>query len=165
MSRILKLIPNLFTLCNLGSGVIGLVFIVSGIAMAAFFFILLSAIFDFFDGKVARKLKVTGEFGAELDSLADVVSFGVVPALAVFNVAPPTFIAKLALVLFPMAGALRLARFNLNPTVGYFEGLPIPAAGIGAGVLLWIPALYPYAPWIVLVLAFLMVSKIRVPKI
>lgn len=161
---IFQTIPNLFTLSNLGSGVVALVFIMNGMPQVVLFFMLLSAVFDYFDGKMARKFKVSGEFGAELDSLADVVSFGVVPALALFEAVPHSFIAKLALVFFPMAGALRLARFNINPTTGYFEGLPIPAAGIILGILLRIPELYGLSPWLALLLAWLMVSKIRVPK-
>ncbi len=163
--RFVESIPNLFTLSNLGSGVIALVFIANHLPTVATVFIFLSAVFDFLDGKVARKLKVASEFGVELDSLADIVSFGVVPALALYETVPHHLVSTLDLLFFPFAGALRLARFNTRPTVGYFEGLPIPAAGIITGLLLWAPVLYGIVPYVALLLAFFMVSKIRVKKL
>lgn len=165
MHRLLRAAPNLFTLANLSCGVIALVFIVNHLSAVVSFLLMLSALFDFFDGKVARRLKVTSEFGVELDSLADLISFGVVPALAVYETVPNTIVSTFNLILFPIAGALRLARFNTHPTEGYFEGLPITAAGLIVGVLLWAPALISLLPFISIILALLMVSKIRIAKL
>lgn len=165
MFRIVETIPNLFTLSNLGSGVLALVFIVNHLPAVATVMILLSAFFDFLDGKVARKLKVASEFGVELDSLADIVSFGVVPALALYETVPHNIVSTLDLLFFPFAGALRLARFNTRPTVGFFEGLPIPAAGIILGLLLWCPGFSGVVQYVALLLSFLMVSKMRIKKL
>jgi CDP-diacylglycerol--serine O-phosphatidyltransferase len=164
MVRVVKTIPNLFTLANLVSGVFALVFIVNHFPRVATLFILLAALFDFLDGRIARKLRVTSELGVQLDSLADLVSFVVVPALALYETVPHHFLSTLSLILFPIAGALRLSRFNIRPTVGYFEGLPVPAAGITVGVLLWLPFVYSIVPIISVILSFLMVSTIRVKK-
>jgi CDP-diacylglycerol---serine O-phosphatidyltransferase len=165
LSRIVQFAPNIFTLSNLGSGVIALTFIVNHLPLAATIFVLLSTFFDFMDGRVARSLKVTSEFGVELDSLADVVSFGVVPALALYETVPYHMVSVFALILFPLAGALRLARFNTRPTVGFFEGLPIPAAGLTLCFFLWFPISYALVPYIALLLSFLMISKLRIKKL
>lgn len=165
MDRLIKAAPNLFTLSNLSCGVIALVFIVNHMPTFAILMIVFSTVFDFLDGKVARKLKVTSEFGVELDSLADLISFGVVPSLILYETVPHHVISTVDLIFFPIAGALRLARFNTRPTVGYFEGLPITAAGLILGILLWIPVVHPFTPYIALLLALLMISRLRVIKL
>jgi CDP-diacylglycerol--serine O-phosphatidyltransferase len=130
--------------------------------MLSSIFIFIAAIFDLLDGRVARKLKVNSEFGVELDSLADIVSFGVAPALLFHSISAPSILTSLAFILFPTMGALRLAKFSAKPTIGYFKGLPIPAAGLplaGMGMFFYSNA------WITLILAFLMVSPIRFKKL
>ena len=120
--------------------------------------IFFSAVLDFLDGRIARKLKVNSEFGVELDSLADIVSFGVAPALLFHTIATPSILTSLAFILFPTMGALRLAKFSIKPTIGYFKGLPIPVAGLSLAGM----ALFSYSnAWITLILALLMVSPIR----
>ncbi|MBP0725506.1 CDP-diacylglycerol--serine O-phosphatidyltransferase [Bacillus sp. RG28] len=161
-SQIVKTIPNLFTIGNLLCGILSITFNMSGFLDTASIFIFLSAILDLLDGRIARKLKVNSEFGVELDSLADIVSFGVAPALLFHTIATPSILTSLAFILFPTMGALRLAKFSVKPTIGYFKGLPIPAAGLtlaGMGMFSYSNA------WITLILAFLMVSPIRVKKI
>ena len=165
MQRIIQFFPNIFTLANLSSGMTALVLIVNHLPRYATILILFSALFDLFDGKVARALKVTSEFGVELDSLADVVSFGVVPALAFYETSPGHLLSALVLILFPIAGALRLARFNTRPKVGYFEGLPITAAGLILCLLLWIPIYFNAIAYAALLFSILMVSKIRFKKL
>lgn len=160
--QLIKAIPNLFTLGNLLCGVISITLNMSGFIEAASIFIFFSAVLDLLDGRIARKLKVNSELGVELDSLADIVSFGVAPALLFHSIAAPSILTSLAFILFPMMGALRLARFSVKPTIGYFKGLPIPAAGLplaGMGFFSYSNA------WITLILALLMVSPIRVKKI
>lgn len=164
LERIIKFTPNFFTLSNLSCGVIALVFIVNHHPIPATILVFVAAFCDLFDGKVARKLKVDSEFGVELDSLSDVVSFGVVPALMVYETVPHHMISNFVLILFPIGGALRLARFNSRPTSGFFEGLPITAAGLITSGLLWFESIYWLVPYIALLLAILMVSKIRVKK-
>ncbi|MGG2027795.1 CDP-diacylglycerol--serine O-phosphatidyltransferase [Gottfriedia sp. S16(2024)] len=161
-SQVVKSIPNLLTIGNLLCGVLSITFNMSGLIMISSIFIFIAAFFDLLDGRVARKLKVNSEFGVELDSLADIVSFGVAPALLFHSISAPSILTSLAFILFPTIGALRLAKFSAKPTIGYFKGLPIPAAGLplaGMGMFFYSNA------WITLILAFLMVSPIRFKKL
>jgi CDP-diacylglycerol---serine O-phosphatidyltransferase len=162
LKHIVKAVPNLFTIGNLLCGVFSITLNMSGLLELSSIFIFLSAVFDLLDGRIARKLKVNSELGVELDSLADIVSFGVAPALLFHSIAAPSIFTSLAFILFPTFGALRLARFSVKPTIGYFKGLPIPAAGLplaGMGFFSYSNA------WITILLAFLMVSPIRVKKL
>src|SRR6202042_512519 len=105
-------------------------------------FIGCAAVIDFFDGLVARLLKATSEMGKQLDSLADVVSFGVAPGLIVYEFLRMSYAQQtdgldvntlllLPAFLIPCAGAYRLARFNIDTSQSYgFKGVPIPAAGL-----------------------------------
>lgn len=161
-SQVVKSIPNLLTIGNLVCGVLSITLNMSGLIMLSSIFIFIAAFFDLLDGRVARKLKVDSEFGVELDSLADIVSFGVAPALLFHSISAPSILTSLAFIIFPTMGALRLAKFSAKPTIGYFKGLPIPAAGLplaGMGMFFYSNA------WITLILAFLMVSPIRFKKL
>jgi CDP-diacylglycerol--serine O-phosphatidyltransferase len=131
-----KNIPNFITLGNLLCGVVALV--VDSLELSLLL-IFIAAVLDFLDGLVARLLGVSGEMGKQLDSLADVVTFGVVPSILVFRflnqfIAPASFVEYLILstpLLMSLAGAWRLARFNIDTEqTNYFKGLPIPANGI-----------------------------------
>jgi CDP-diacylglycerol--serine O-phosphatidyltransferase len=162
INYLVKSIPNLFSLGNLLSGVFSITFAMNGFYRMASILIFFSAFLDLFDGRIARKLKVNNQVGVELDSLADVVSFGVAPALLFHTMAEPSLITSIAFVLYPTMGALRLARFNANPTVGYFTGIPITLAGLTMafmGILLY------SNPYITILLAALMVSPFRVKKL
>ncbi|WP_028401409.1 CDP-diacylglycerol--serine O-phosphatidyltransferase [Ectobacillus panaciterrae] len=161
-SRFVKWVPNLFTMGNLLSGLFSITFNMSGYLRMAALFIFLAALLDLFDGRIARKLKVNSELGVELDSLADVVSFGVAPALLFHTLSPHSLLTSLAFMLYPAMGALRLARFSAKPTIGYFMGIPIPLAGLimaGMGLFLY------SNPYVAILLAILMVSPIRIKKL
>lgn len=161
-NHIVRVLPNLFTIGNLLCGVLSITSNMNGLIKSSSIFIFCSALLDFLDGRIARKLKVNSELGVELDSLADIVSFGVAPALLFHTLTTPSILTSLAFVLFPTMGALRLAKFNIKPTIGYFRGLPIPAAGLtlaGMGVFLYSNA------WVTLILALLMVSPFRFKKL
>jgi len=161
-SQVAKAIPNLFTMGNLLCGILSITCNMSGFLEVASILIFFSAIFDLLDGRVARGLKVNSELGVELDSLADIVSFGVAPALLFHSIATPSILTSLAFILFPLMGALRLARFNVKPTIGYFSGLPIPAAGLPLAAM----GFFSYGnAWITLILAVLMVTPIKVKKL
>lgn len=127
-----KHIPNAITCLNLFSGCIGLVYAFDNQLIAAGYFILISALFDFFDGMLARLLKAYSEIGKELDSLADMVSFGVLPSVIVyqlFRLASPeqTYLPFIAF-LIAVFSALRLAKFNIDTRqTENFIGLPTPA--------------------------------------
>ena len=134
----------------------------------AFLFIALSAVADFFDGLVARAIHAVSNIGAELDSLADLVSFGLAPALVLYNMMLGQGCGHWALLalLLPVFGAIRLARYNTDPTQGtVFTGLPIPANAIfWIGFTAWY-AMHPVPLWAVIVLivalSLLMVCNLR----
>ena len=142
-----KHIPNSITCCNLISGCIATSYAFAGDAKMALLWMIMGAVFDFFDGMSARLLHVSSPVGKELDSLADDVTFGVAPATILFNelavLEYPTFLeplrAYLPYVAFLMAAfsALRLAKFNLDARqTTSFIGLPTPANALFWGSLL-----------------------------
>ncbi len=144
-----KQIPNIITLLNLFSGCIAIVMAFGGNFLSVVIFVTLAAVFDFFDGLAARALGVSSKIGVELDSLADVVSFGVAPAAAVFMLLKefilfPDFLSPLQnylpylAFLIPVFSAYRLAKFNIDERqTTSFLGLPTPANG-----LFWITYVY-----------------------
>lgn len=135
--RGIYLLPNLFTIAGLFAGFYAIVTAMEGYFSNAAIAIFVAMIMDFFDGRVARLTNTQSAFGAELDSLSDMVSFGVAPALVVYSWSLESLgkLGWLAAFIFAAAGALRLARFNTQAQIAdkrYFQGLPIPAA---AGIL------------------------------
>ena len=163
-----KNVANIITAINLIAGVVSLILVMSENYPLAAAMVLLAALLDSMDGRVARHLQVTSDFGKELDSLADLVSFGVAPAiLAHTMVLVPLGLPGLAVtIIFVVCGALRLARYNTTSFSGSYEGMPITAAG-GLVALLMLVSVDFHSGIILLVmlsLSFLMVSKISVPK-
>lgn len=158
-----KHIPNTLTCCNLISGCVATVFALGGQISMAFLFIIIGAVFDFFDGMSARMLGVSSPIGKELDSLADDVTFGVAPATMVFYVLGvldyPALLEPLRPVLpffaYIMAAfsALRLAKFNLDERQAMgFIGLPTPANALFWGsFLLGAASLLESSPYMVFV--------------
>ena len=129
-----SIVPNMFTLVNLYMGFSAIVHTTYGHYEKAALFILVAGIFDMIDGIVARLLRATSKFGVELDSLCDLVSFGVAPSYILYHVYFHQF-GEMGILLssFPaLAGATRLARFNIQLTSLedklFFTGLPIPAS-------------------------------------
>jgi CDP-diacylglycerol---serine O-phosphatidyltransferase len=136
-----RLIPNVITLAALCSGLTAIRFALQGQFRLAVIAVIVAAIFDALDGRVARRLGVTSQFGAELDSLSDFLCFGVAPALVLYLAAlkdggPLGWVVTL---MFPICSALRLARFNTalladtSPpawTSQYFTGVPAPAGAL-----------------------------------
>ncbi len=157
----IRQIPNLFTLLNLFLGCIAIVFalqtetisiyvgedlsshynVPEKLSIAAYF-IFAAAVIDFLDGFVARLMKATSEMGKQLDSLSDVVSFGVAPSVILYQLLRVSFIKEengldtsifwlLPAFIVACAGAYRLARFNIDNSQSHgFKGVPIPAAGL-----------------------------------
>ena len=199
-----KQIPNLFTLLNLFFGCIAIVFALqNGIDIIyskegeqfiklreniclASLFIAIAAIVDFLDGFVARALNICSEMGKQLDSLADLVSFGVAPGILLYQFLRMGFIKDsdgieasilylIPAFIFTCAGAYRLARFNLDTSQAFgFKGVPIPAAGL---VVASLPLIYWYGSsdfiynlilnkWflyvLIILLSCLMVSKLPI---
>jgi len=129
-------VPNFITLLNLLSGAIATIFAIEGYMTNAALFVFLGIFFDFFDGFFARKLNVTSELGLQLDSLADMVTSGLVPALVLFHLLELTIapswdtyhILPYFGLLVALASAYRLAKFNISTEQSsYFIGLPTPA--------------------------------------
>ena len=142
-----KHIPNTLTSCNLISGCIAIVFALSANYTMALTFIVVGAVFDFFDGMSARLLGVSSPIGKELDSLADVVTFGVAPSTMIYTLLltlsksgwNETLAFAIPYVAFVMAAfsALRLAKFNLDERqTTSFIGLPTPANALFWGALI-----------------------------
>lgn len=198
----MKNIPNLFTLLNLFFGCIAVIFILqNGIGIlyspdgaqyigmpekiwVASLFIGLAALVDFLDGLVARMFKATSPMGKQLDSLADVVSFGVAPGMILYQALRMSFAGQedgldvsvlwfFPALLFPCAAAYRLARFNIDESQQYgFKGVPAPAAGL---LIASLPMISWYSTnhivtgalqnkWVlyslILVVGYLMISKL-----
>lgn len=188
MGRIRYSIPNSFTALSLLLGLGSIVTTQVGELEFAAWLIVWCGLLDTMDGVAARLLKATSEFGAEFDSMADLVAFGVAPAVLVFNAglqiagieveSGQFWVLLVACGVFVLAGASRLARFNIGtgqPGKGWFTGVPITAAGGGlissmVLVLLYhedIASLLPlhlYLPIVMFVLALLMISRLRFPK-
>lgn len=125
-------LPNLFTLSNLSFGLLSLVMTYEGNYKLACFLILAAGIIDRYDGRIARYFNVSSDLGKELDSLSDLVSFGVAPSILLFNMfqfIDLGIIGYILLLIFPLAGAYRLARYNASSFDGVFTGIPITAAG------------------------------------
>lgn len=133
LKRGVYLLPNLVTTGGLFAGFYGIVATMKGHYELAAWFILISAVFDGLDGKVARLTGTSSRFGVEYDSLVDLVAFGVAPGLLMYSWALQSFgkFGWLAAFLYVVCGALRLARFNVQVNTvesRRFVGLPIPAA-------------------------------------
>ena len=169
-----KHIPNSITCLNLISGCIATYWAFQGDAQLALLFIVIGAVFDFFDGMVARLLHVSSPIGKELDSLADDITFGFAPSAIVFNFLVPLtthlspIIPYLAFIMAAFS-ALRLAKFNLDKRQALgFIGLPTPANALFWGSLLVglgeEIATLPYAGYLilagVLISSYLLVSEI-----
>ena len=141
-------IPNTITLLNLLSGVVGIIWVLNGNIVSGAYFIILAAIFDFFDGFAARLLNVQGELGKQLDSLADLVSFGVLPGMILFQMAKVetdiVWLPYLTLIV-PMLSAMRLAKFNLDTRQSdRFIGLPTPANALFISTLPYFSIEWPW---------------------
>ena len=146
--KIKSQIPNLLTLLNLFFGVVGIIWVLNGDILSGAYFVLIAAGFDFLDGFVARLLKVQSDIGKELDSLADVVSFGVLPGLILFMMAkvnsdPTSYLPYFTLII-PMLSAYRLAKFNLDTRQSdRFIGLPTPANALLLSTLPYLAIHWP----------------------
>ncbi|MEX2231655.1 MAG: CDP-diacylglycerol--serine O-phosphatidyltransferase [Cyclobacteriaceae bacterium] len=165
-------LPNFLTCCNLICGCLGIVFVLEAHAIPAAYLVWLAGLFDFFDGFAARMLKVTSPIGKELDSLADVVSFGILPSVVMYKMisdSTDSSVLPYAGFLIGVFSALRLAIFNVDETQGdSFRGLNTPANTI---FITSLPLLsnnvgkWLYEPWVLLaitlVFSLLLISRIE----
>lgn len=169
------LLPNMITTLSMFLGFLSMVWAVQGRFESACFAILLSAVMDGLDGKVARLTNTASEFGVQYDSLSDLVAFGIAPAMLMWQweLSALGRMGLAAAFIYAACGALRLARFNVSTAaVGkrFFIGLPIPAGGCTVVTFVFCAAHFPAImasalPYMTLVLAIgvgvLMVSKVR----
>lgn len=147
--RIRTAIPNALTLGNLACGVLALWLFARDHTQAGILLILAAALLDVFDGAVARWLKAQSPVGKDLDSLADLVSFGVAPAtlLAFSMPSPPNAWQAFLLLLLPMSSALRLARFNHDARqTNAFIGVPTPFSGLYLLLVVWSEPFWLFSP-------------------
>jgi CDP-diacylglycerol---serine O-phosphatidyltransferase len=183
MRQVVVVMPSAFTLGNLFFGFWAIVSAFNGNFRWAGWFIVFAGILDMLDGRVARLSGTGTRFGAELDSLVDVISFGVAPALLIYflDFSSAGRFAWILCYIYVTAVALRLARFNVlsagKPSTGWFTGLPSPSAGMTLAVYYpfsqteWYRASIAYLDLqhqglvvLVLLLAVLMVSNVKYPK-
>jgi CDP-diacylglycerol--serine O-phosphatidyltransferase len=159
---------NIFTLMNLSLGGFAILSTVKNELQLALIFIFLAALSDRFDGMIARKLGIESELGKQLDSLCDLISFGVAPALLIYQAllfqysAPAAFFT----ILYIACGAFRLARFNITEANGYFQGVPITVAGCSLTLSYFLIGHVPASAYmfLLLFLAFMMVSNFKIKK-
>ncbi|HEY5939321.1 MAG TPA: CDP-diacylglycerol--serine O-phosphatidyltransferase [Gemmatimonadales bacterium] len=183
MRQVVVVMPSAFTLGNLFFGFWAIVSAFNGNFRWAGWFIVFAGILDMLDGRVARLSGTGSRFGAELDSLVDVISFGVAPALLMYflDFSNAGRFAWILCYIYVVAVALRLARFNVlsagKPSSGWFTGLPSPAAGMTLAVYYpfsqtnWYSGSLAYLDFqrqglvvLMLLLAVLMVSNVKYPK-
>jgi CDP-diacylglycerol--serine O-phosphatidyltransferase len=171
--KLAYLLPNFFTSLSAFFGVMSIIASSQGKFEKAFIYIVLSLVADGLDGRVARLTNTTSQFGLEFDSLADIVAFGVAPAMMLFFAIGEEYGRFGALVsgVFVVFGAIRLARFNVTTMENdprYFIGLPIPTAAVVLASWVMLEVEYGIFKTAILIgallLAFLMVSNFRYPS-
>lgn len=160
---------NILTIGNMAFGSAALMAAINGAYSYSVLFIFIAAFLDRFDGIVARKLNQESELGKQLDSMSDIISFGVAPAILIYELALADFgiTGIVFTVIYISSGAFRLARFNVSESNGFFIGLPITAAGtvitlsyFGLSVLP--PVFYMF---LMVICSLLMVSTFTLRKI
>lgn len=167
--RWLKYAANAITAANLSLGLLSVLLSFFHLFRWAAVALMAAVLLDRLDGSTARRLGIVSDFGRELDSLSDLVSFGVAPAVLIYS---QVYMDRLPLIggalsmLYVLCGALRLARFNVQNAVGGFLGVPITFAGGVLGLLSLLARDVPMAGFAAaeILLSVLMVSKIRVKK-
>lgn len=168
-------IPNFLTFSNLTFGILSIYEIFENNFLKGAIFILVAAFIDRYDGRVARLFNVSSEIGKELDSLSDLVSFGVAPGFLAFykygfvSISNIKAIGIICLVVYIICGAYRLAKYNISNFNGVYTGIPITVAGSFLAVYsLVVPCnniSKLSAVFLIMVLSYLMISKFKIKKI
>jgi len=167
-------LANLFTLVNITMGVLAVYFITQNNFFLAIILAWIGGAFDIFDGKIARKYQLSTEFGVQLDSFADFLSFVLVPTFLIFQAIfsnDPSIIVAIVMIYYVISGLRRLITFNINANIGevenYFTGVPTP---LGAILLWFVYLIYSYeiltssfiAIALVAVIGYLLNSKVKI---
>lgn len=160
---------NIITITNMSFGGAAIMATLNESYSYSVLLIFIAAFLDRYDGKVARKFNQESELGKQLDSMADIISFGVAPALLMYEMALTDYgvTGMMMAVMYIAAGALRLARFNVMDSTGYFVGLPITAAGTLLTFSFFFTDVFSAMFYMILfpVLALLMVSTFTLKKV
>lgn len=166
-----SMIPNVLTFINLACGILAILFTLSDKPAVSSGFIIAAALVDRYDGRIARFFNAESPLGKELDSLADLISFGAAPAVLCWN----TFLGEFSIIgyvitiLFPIAGAFRLARYNVSTFNNVFTGIPITVAGSFMALDILVSVFYRehfiISAALMLLLSYLMVSKVKFKKL
>lgn len=168
MGRIKGNLANMFTLGNAAFGFLSIVLTLKKDYADAALLLFFALLFDGMDGRIARFLENATDFGVQLDSLSDIVSFGVAPAVLVYStlLSPAGGLGILAALAVILAGIVRLARFNILKGIGYFLGLPIPVVGVFLASLVYTNTAISSRnlALLMLLLSYLMISRIRYPN-
>ncbi len=167
MIRIKNYIPNFITSLNIAAGGLSIIFTFEGLTTQAGYLILLAAVFDFLDGMTARLLNAYSELGKQLDSLADMISFGLAPAMIVYHVMKSSLLIDtlypsnletyklfylFSVLLIPIFSGLRLAKFNIDTRqTTSFIGLPTPANALFFASIPIISSINPFDPVLFLI--------------
>jgi CDP-diacylglycerol--serine O-phosphatidyltransferase len=163
ISKLIKF-ADILTLINVVFGLTAILFAISSKHDLAALMLVIAVVFDYLDGKVAFLTKSNNEFGKELDSLADTISFGVAPAVFGFSLIE-TPLAIIAFTIFIFSGILRLARYNIMDTKKEYSGMPITLNGLIIPLIYFFNVPFDYYPYIFLVLGMLMISTLRIKKL
>lgn len=160
---------NMITIGNLACGGAAIMATMNESPAYSVLFIFIAGLLDRFDGMVARKFHLESELGKQLDSMSDIISFGVAPALLLYSLVLQEFsTAGMAITIIYIAcGAFRLARFNISESNGFFTGLPITVAGVILTLSYFAIDVIPDVTYMFLfiILAFLMISTFTLKKV
>ncbi len=160
-----KNIPNAVTLIHLAIGFVSILFSINGDFTLASTLILVAVGFDYLDGKLARMFNAESKMGEMLDSLADLVSFGIAPGVLMFSFFK-SWLAGAAFVLLVVAGTFRLARYNVNKSkIKGFQGMPITMNGIIFPILYFLNVGSVVVIILTLLSSILMICRFRIPKV
>ena len=159
---------DIFTIGNLCCGVLSIFYAIDGHFGFSTLLIFLAMILDVFDGKTATLMHEKNLFGKQIDSMSDLVSFGVAPALLFYSLNSPSALAVVVTLFFVVCGMLRLARYNISQGEG-FEGVPITVNGVLFPLLfllyISVPQSLNFWPIVFLIQGFLMVSTINIARV
>ena len=161
-------IADIFTVGNLCCGVLSIFLANDGLFDLSALLLFLAVVFDVLDGKIAGLMNQKNLFGKQIDSMSDLVSFGVAPALLFYSLSSPGILGIIVVLFFVACGMLRLARYNISEEAG-FEGVPITVNGVLFPLLFLLFSSYPdslnYWPIIFLIQSVLMISTFKISRL
>ena len=161
-------LADIFTVGNLCCGIVSILLAIDGHYDFSALLLFLAVVFDVLDGKIAGLLHQKNLFGKQIDSMSDLVSFGVAPALLYYSMSSPGALGIAVSLFFVACGMLRLARYNISEGTG-FEGVPITVNGVLFPLLFLVVSSFPeslnYWPIIFLIQGFLMISSFKITRI